>query len=244
MFHNIDLLGRLAAVEPHLRGGFARSRFLVLGGGQSAAEVALYLHDAGATVDLAFHGFGLGAVDESPFVNQVFDPGVVDEFDGAPTAVRDDLLRRHGNTNYAAVEHALTHEVYDRWYREAVTGPRRLHVHRTSEVVAVEPVGHGEVRVTLRRSTTGEQWSTAFDAVVCATGFEPGGLTGLAGVAPPGSEVRVSRRHRAVVDGREIEGLYVQGADLPGHGLGTTLLSNVAIRAGEIVRALEKEESP
>ncbi|MET9325983.1 SidA/IucD/PvdA family monooxygenase [Tsukamurella sp. NPDC003166] len=243
ILHNIELVPRLDDLARELPGGLPAARILVVGGGQSAAEVAIHLHDAGAAVDLAFHGFGLAAVDESPFVNQVFDPDVVDEFDAAAPEVRTELLRRHGNTNYAAVEHALTHELYDRWYREAVTGPRRLRVHRTTEVSAVRS-GPGGVEVTLRRLTTGETCTTVFDAVVCATGFEPGGLSGLGGIAPPGAEVRVARSHRAVIDGREVPGLYVQGADLPGHGLGTTLLSTVAVRAGEIARVLDQEEAP
>ena len=242
VFHNIDLLPRLEALAA--TGGTASGRYLVVGGGQSAAEVALHLHDAGSYVDLAFHGFGLADVDESPFVNQVFDPDVVDEFDVAPTEVREALLHRHGNTNYAAVEHALTRELYDRWYRENVTGPRRLRVHRTSEVEAADPGPGGGVRVTLRRLTTGRRCSREFDAVVCATGFEPGGLTGLDGFAAADTQVHVARSHRAVIDGVEVAGLYVQGADLPGHGLGTTLLSNVAVRAGEIARSLQQEESP
>jgi L-ornithine N5-oxygenase len=45
------------------------------------------------------------------------------------------------------------------------------------------------------------------------------------------------------VGGEEVPGLYAQGADLVTHGLGTTLLSNAAVRAGEIVHALEPEES-
>ncbi|VDR41203.1 L-ornithine 5-monooxygenase [Tsukamurella paurometabola] len=243
VFHNIDLVPRLAALERALPGGVATARLLVVGGGQSAAEVALHLHDAGAGVDIAFHGFGLADVDESPFVNQVFDPGVVDEFDVAPTEVREALLHRHGNTNYAAVEHALTRELYDRWYREKVGGPRRLGVHRTSEIVSARPGPGGGIAIELRRRTTGERTTAVVDAVVCATGFEPGGLTGLEGIAAPGAEVRVARSHRAVIAGAEVPGLYVQGADLPGHGLGTTLLSNVAVRAGEIARALEHEES-
>ncbi len=242
VFHNIDVLPRLSAVERHADGGLAATRILVVGGGQSAAEVAIHLHDAGAAVDLAFHGFGLADVDESPFVNQVFDPEAVDEFHAAPADVGAALLQRHGNTNYSAVEHALTRELYDRWYREAVTGPRRLRVHRTSEVVSAQVRGDERVAVTLRRTTTGERHTTDFDAVVCATGFEPGGLAGLASVAPPEAEIRVARSHRAVIDGHEIPGLYVQGADPPRHGLGTTLLSNVAVRAGEIARALEQEE--
>ncbi|CAM3828756.1 SidA/IucD/PvdA family monooxygenase [Tsukamurella ocularis] len=243
VFHNIELVPRLEELEQTLPEGLSGARFLVVGGGQSAAEVALHLHDTGARVDMVFHGFGLGDVDESPFVNQVFDPGVVDEFDVASAEVRDALLKRHGNTNYAAVEHALTRELYDRWYREAVTGPRRLRVHRTNEIVSASVTDGGAVEVARRRITTGERTVTTFDAVVCATGFEPGGLTGLDGAVPPGSDVHVARSHRAVIDGVELPGLYVQGADLPGHGLGTTLLSNVAVRAGEIARALDHEES-
>lgn len=244
VFHNIDLAPRLLELERDLPGGLGDARFLVVGGGQSAAEVALHLHDAGAHVDLAFHGFGLADVDESPFVNQVFDPDVVDEFGVASAEVRDALLHRHGNTNYAAVEHALTRELYDRWYRQKVSGPRRLGVHRTSEVVSARPAPGGGVETVLRRLTTGERTPVTVDAVVCATGFEPGGLTGLDGALPAGAGVHVARSHRAVIDGVEVPGLYVQGADLPGHGLGTTLLSNVAVRAGEIARALDQEESP
>ena len=102
---------------------------------------------------------------------------------------------------------------------------------------------HGGVETVLRRRTTGERTAVTVDAVVCATGFEPGGLTGLDGVAPPDATIRVARSHLAVIDGTAVPGLYVQGADLPGHGLGTTLLSNVAVRAGEIARALYQEES-
>ncbi|MGC5028027.1 SidA/IucD/PvdA family monooxygenase [Tsukamurella sp. DT100] len=244
VFHNIDLVPRLGELERELSDGVAGGRFLVVGGGQSAAEVALHLHDAGARVDLAFHGFGLADVDESPFVNQVFDPDVVDEFAVAPPEAREALLHRHGNTNYAAVEHALTRDLYDRWYRQKVGGPSRLGVHRTSEVVAANAAPGGGVATELRRLTTGERTAATYDAVVCATGFRPGGLSGLDGIAPPAADVRVARTHRAVIDGAEVPGLYVQGADLPGHGLGTTLLSNVAVRAGEIARALHQEESP
>ncbi len=244
VFHTIDTIPRLEGLDGMLPEGIGGARFLVVGGGQSAAEVALHLHDAGAQVELAFRGFGLADVDESPFVNQVFDPEVVDEFAAASPEVRESLLERHGNTNYAAVEHALTREIYDRWYREKVSGPRRLDVHRTTEVVSARATASGPVEVSLRRVTTGERRTTAYDAVVCATGFQPGGLTGLDGVAPEGAQVHVDRTHRAVIDGREVPGLYIQGADLPAHGLGTTLLSNVAVRAGEIARALEQEEMP
>lgn len=241
VFHAIELLNRVEEfIQPGT--GLEGVRFLVVGGGQSAAEVAAFLHDGGAVVDLVFRGFGLSSVDESPFVNQVFDPEVVDEFHAAPPRVREDLLRRHSNTNYGAVEHALTEDLFARWYRERVGGERRLRVHRTSEVTACVPADDGLLEATIRNTMTGEQHTAPFDAVVCATGFRPAALTGLSGLGD-GGEIRVARSHRALVGGEEVPGLYVQGADLVTHGLGTTLLSNAAVRAGEIVHALEHEES-
>lgn len=242
VFHAIELLDRVDELRRRVGGGLDAGRFLVVGGGQSAAEVAAYLHDAGAAVDVVFRGFGLAAVDESPFVNQIFDPEVVDEFQIAPPHVRDDLLRRHANTNYGAVEHALTEDLFTRWYRERVSGEHRLRVHRTSEVTACGPAADGLLDVTVRVTTTGEERTAPFDAVICATGFRPAGLHGLSTAAPDGTDVRVARSHRAVIEGREVPGLYVQGADLTGHGLATTLLSNAAVRAGEIAAALEHDD--
>jgi L-ornithine N5-monooxygenase len=45
----------------------------------------------------------------------------------------------------------------------------------------------------------------------------------------------VARDYRLTVDGEPLDGLFVQGATESTHGLGSTLLSNVAIRSGEIL---------
>lgn len=241
VFHNIDLVQRLESLDAGLPGGLAQARVLVVGGGQSAAEVALHVHDRAASLDIAFHGFGLADVDESPFVNQIFDPDVVDEFDAAPDAVREDLLRRHANANYSAVERALTDELYARWYREKITGERRLNVHRTCEVESITESDGGAVTVAFHRVTNGDRWTAEFDAIVCATGFEPGGFAELSGIGTHHGDVRTTRGHVAVIDGEEIDGLFVQGTDVRGHGIGATLLSMVAVRAGELVHSIERK---
>jgi L-ornithine N5-oxygenase len=45
----------------------------------------------------------------------------------------------------------------------------------------------------------------------------------------------MARDYRLTIDGETLDGLYVQGATESTHGLGSTLLSNVAIRSGEIL---------
>ncbi|GAA1482630.1 SidA/IucD/PvdA family monooxygenase [Gordonia sinesedis] len=227
VFHNHRFLDHLAALPRPV----GESEFLVVGGGQSAAEVVAYLHGAGAGVSVAFTAYGMAPADDSPFANQVFDPVAVDDFYAAPDDVRADLVRRHRYTNYACVEPELLTELHDRTYRESITGDHRLRVRRSTEVIAATPLPDGRVQVELfdriHRVTTHE----IVDAVVCATGFVSHGLVGISAF---GERVRVSRDYHAVVDGIPVAGLFVQGATEDTHGLGSTLLSNIAVRAGEL----------
>jgi L-ornithine N5-monooxygenase len=70
LFHNHRLLEHLAAADldpaaPH--------RFLVVGGGQSAAEVTQHLHRSypEAVVECAFNSYGFQPADDSPYANKV-----------------------------------------------------------------------------------------------------------------------------------------------------------------------------
>lgn len=227
VFHNHRFLDHLAALPRPVAG----ADVLVVGGGQSAAEVVAYLHDAGARVSVAFSSYGMAPADDSPFANKVFDPEAVDDFYAAPDDVRADLVRRHRYTNYACVEPALLTDLHDREYRESITGDRRLWLRRSTDVVAASLTQDGRVRVELRDRIRQEIAAEVVDAVVCATGFVS---RGLSGVGAFGDSVRVTRDYRAIVDGALVDGLFVQGATEATHGLGSTLLSNIAVRAGEL----------
>ncbi len=234
LFHNHRLLEHLAAADldpaaPH--------RFLVIGGGQSAAEVTQHLHRSypEAVVECAFNSYGFQPADDSPYANKVFDPQAVDDFYAADPEVRAELMARHATTNYGCVDLELINELYATEYQEKVSGHRRLLMRPVTEVAAAEPSATG-VRVELHDRMSGESLAAEYTAVVCATGFRSVGVTDvLAGwdVAP--ERMRVGRDYRLSVDGEPLAGLYVQGATESTHGLGSTLLSNVAIRSGEIL---------
>src|SRR5699024_3740664 len=122
VFHNHRLLEHLGAM-PEPRHG----RFVVVGAGQSGAEVAGYLHSTypDAAVHAVFGKYGYSPSDDSPYANRVFDPEAVDDFYSAPPAVRRRLLDYHHATNYSAVDLELIEELYAREYAERVTGRRR-----------------------------------------------------------------------------------------------------------------------
>ncbi|BDH59211.1 lysine N(6)-hydroxylase/L-ornithine N(5)-oxygenase family protein [Tsukamurella sp. PLM1] len=242
LFHNHRLLEHLAAADldpaaPH--------RFLVVGGGQSAAEVAQHLHRSypEAVVECAFNSYGFQPADDSPYANKVFDPAAVDDFFDAEDDVRAELMARHATTNYGCVDLELINELYAVEYQEKVTGNRRLLMRPVTEVRAAAPSNTG-VRVELHDRMSERTTTAEYTAVVCATGFRSIGVSDVVsdwGVAP--ERIRVGRDYRLTIDGEPVPGLYVQGATEATHGLGSTLLSNVAVRAGEILDGLVADTS-
>jgi L-ornithine N5-monooxygenase len=241
IWHSSELMQRLGGLDDD-----QEQTFVVEGAGQSAAETAEYLHRRfrRARVYCVFSRFGYSPADDSAFVNGIFDPASVDLFHSSPAAVRQLLLDYHANTNYSVVDSDLITTLYDRWYEETVAGPQRLIMRNLSRVAQVTEGGQGlEVRLQYLPdnsfATVPAHW------LIYATGYRPRDpleVLGEAGSFCKSGEsgaVQVDRGYRVVTTGRMSCGIYVQGAAEATHGLASTLLSTVAVRAGEIAGAIE-----
>ena len=220
-------------------------RFVVVGAGQSAAEVAAYLHDMSETTEVhgVFAKYGYSPADDSPFANRVFDPDAVDDFYSAAPGVRRQLIDYHRSTNYSAVDLPLIEDLYAREYAERVAGDRRLFLRGASSVLKVDENADG-VRVDILHHPTGAIDELDCDAVVYATGFMPAPLTGILGdlhqdLVLEGGLPAVSRDYRLVTSREIAGGLYIQGNTEHSHGLTSSLLSNVAVRSAEILQSIE-----
>ena len=226
----------------------APKRFVVVGAGQSAAEITSYLHREfpDAEVCAVFARFGYSPADDSPFANRIFDPAAVDAYYDAPPAVKQMLLGYHRNTNYSVVDAELIEDLYRRVYQEKVTGRERLRIMQACRVVAIDDTGAAEepVRVALESLSSGERGELACDAVIFATGYRPVCPLGLLGQAhalcTTGEDgmVCIGRDYRVAATGATQAGIYLQGATEHSHGIGSTLLSNTAVRAGEILGSI------
>ncbi|MFB4263296.1 lysine N(6)-hydroxylase/L-ornithine N(5)-oxygenase family protein [Nonomuraea sp. GTA35] len=238
IWHSEELLGRL----PSLRDP---RRFVVVGAGQSAAEVTEHLHGAypEAEVCAVFTKYGYTPADDSSFANRIFDPVAVDHFYTAPDEVKSRLRAYHSATNYSVVDLDLIDELYRRHYQEKVQGKERLRILNASRLADVERDGNG-LRVTVEFLPTGERTLLETDVIVYATGYRPADpLTLLGGAGRfcerlPGGGVRLDRDYRIVTSPAMRCGIYVQGASEHTHGLTSTLLSNTAIRVGEIAESV------
>jgi len=221
------------------------SRFVVVGAGQSAAENVAYLHRRfpGAEVHAVFSRYGYSPADDSNFANRIFDPDAVDEYFTAPEDVKRKLMDYHGNTNYSVVDTDLIEDLYRRVYQEKVLGTERLHFHNVSRLTEVVETPE-RVHATVVSLVTGERTALDADVVVYGTGYLPAdGLALLgetAGLCHRDDEgrVRVERDYRVAARPALRCGIYLQGGTEHTHGITSSLLSNIAIRVGEILDSI------
>ncbi|MFJ5934537.1 lysine N(6)-hydroxylase/L-ornithine N(5)-oxygenase family protein [Streptomyces sp. NPDC093071] len=240
VWHNSELLAKVEGLE-----GADPARFVVVGAGQSAAENVAYLHRRfpDAEICAVFSRYGYSPADDSSFANRIFDPAAVDEYYTAPDDIKRKLMEYHGNTNYSVVDIDLIDDLYRQAYQEKVLGNERLRFINVSRLTAVEE-GPDGVRATVANLVTGEDSFLDADVVVFATGYRQADGLGLLGDVAGHcrrddlGRVRVERDYRVATDPELRCGIYLQGGTEHTHGITSSLLSNTAIRVGEILESI------
>ncbi|MFF4870654.1 lysine N(6)-hydroxylase/L-ornithine N(5)-oxygenase family protein [Streptomyces sp. NPDC000961] len=240
VWHNSELLAKVEGLE-----GADPARFVVVGAGQSAAENVAYLHRRfpDAEICAVFSRYGYSPADDSSFANRIFDPAAVDEYYTAPDDIKRKLMEYHGNTNYSVVDIDLIDDLYRQAYQEKVLGNERLRFINVSRLTGVEE-GPDGVRATVANLVTGEDSFLDADVVVFATGYRQADGLGLLGDIAGHcrrddlGRVRVERDYRVATDPELRCGIYLQGGTEHTHGITSSLLSNTAIRVGEILESI------
>lgn len=242
VWHSEHFLARLAALprcdEPE---------FVVVGAGQSSAEITEYLlgHFPASRVHAVMSRYGYSPADDSPFANEIFDAVAIETFFHSPDEVKKSLVDYHSNTNYSVVDVDLINTLYRYRYQDLVTGGIRLSLHRTSRVTGLSP-STDRVGVTIECRSSGMVENVNADAVVFASGYRPndpmrvlGNIARFCNLDAHGRP-RVGLDYRLETSGDVDCGIYLQGLTEHTHGLSSSLLSNIAVRAGHIVESVTK----
>ncbi|MER6738978.1 lysine N(6)-hydroxylase/L-ornithine N(5)-oxygenase family protein [Streptomyces puniciscabiei] len=240
VWHSSEFLSRFNGQAP----GDLKS-VAVVGAGQSAAEITRFLYDSlpHAQVTAVIPSYGYSVADDTPFANQVFDPSAVDEYYFGTERARDSFWRYHRNTNYSVVDADVIRALYQRSYDEQVRGSQRLHFRNLTRVDEVERVGSG-ARVVVRSVLDDRTEELALDALVFATGYDGLDPARLLGdfdrhfLRDAAGRHRVERDYRLVPASGLTAGVYLQGGTEHTHGLSSALLSNIAVRSGEIADSI------
>ncbi|MDX3660910.1 SidA/IucD/PvdA family monooxygenase [Streptomyces sp. ID05-26A] len=232
VWHNKDLLARVDTLKDP-------RQVVVVGAGQSAAEAVAFFHDRfpQAEVHGVFARYGYSPADDSSFANRIFDPAAVDDFYSAPEEVKRRLMGYHANTNYGVVDGDLIEKLYRRVYGEKVVGRQRLLLHNTSRLVDVTADG----KCVVESLADGGRLPIDADVIVYATGYRPANPVRLLGDLARHCErdesgrLKVTRDYRVVTGDGLRGGIYLQGGTEHTHGITSSLLSNTAVRVGEIL---------
>lgn len=243
--------------------GKAPKSVAVIGGGQSAAEVFHNIHSRypACKSNLVIRGAALKPSDDSPFVNEIFDPERVDDVWAQDPVLRAEAIARDKATNYGVVRIELLEEIYTAMYTQKILydseedWPQRILNHRT--IASVDELPNSALRLNIQNHTgafsAAKKTSTEtldVDLIVVASGYVRNAheemLKNIRHLMPGGGQDAnqrwgVNRNYRVeTAPGAVAEdaGLWLQGCNEKTHGLSDSLLSILAVRGGEMVDSI------
>ncbi|KAI2052914.1 PAK- GC kinase Sid1 [Ophidiomyces ophidiicola] len=246
---------------PHLlkqqSGGY---RVAVIGGGQSAAEICEDLSSRypNSKITLVARGASLRPSDDSPFVNEIFDPQSVDGFYSLPNTQRQQRLKENKATNYSVVRLPLLESLYEKLYHQKLLNPDhstwQLHFLTNREFQGIEASpsesGQNQVELRFKHTLTGEseKLNGKFDLVILATGYKRNPfssvlkpLESIVEAGPSGTQFRVDRNYRLCFAPGKVgsdAGIWLQGCCESSHGLSDSLLSILSVRSSELLDSI------
>ncbi|KFY77221.1 hypothetical protein V498_09391 [Pseudogymnoascus sp. VKM F-4517 (FW-2822)] len=181
--HSSHYATAIPSLSPSLLAPASPKHFVVVGGGQSAAEiyVDLGVRFPEAKVTLLVKDSSLRPSDDSPFVNEIFDPDRVTPTYELGAAERAAKREKDKGTNYGVVRLELLERIYAELYAQEVDEPCeekwRCRVRDSTTVVGVERLQgssqSGGVRLEIAKTgkENAEREVLEVGLVVFATGY-------------------------------------------------------------------------
>ncbi|HEV7514989.1 MAG TPA: SidA/IucD/PvdA family monooxygenase [Thermoanaerobaculia bacterium] len=247
-FHASEFLHRMRQDFPDKQGEY---RFVVVGSGQSGAELFCYLlnHYPRADVTAAIRRFSYKPVDGSDFTNEIFFPQMVDYLYELPDEKRQLVLDQCKDVNYAVVDMALIRRIYRCLYQEKVEGKNRARIRPFLQLTGLEE-RPGSIVARFEHLVAEQPLQIEADAVVVATGYswkrEHPLLASLSPyiVRTAKGAYRMERDYRLATAPGFLPRLYLQGFAEDTHGASEPVLSLLPIRAGDIVKSMSAAAVP
>lgn len=222
---------------------------LVLGSGQSAAEVFTSLFDqqcdAQGQAKFALHWLtrsaGFFPMEYSALGLEHFTPAYMQYFYQLPQTLKDQLIAKQG-LFYKGISFATIADIYNKFYHRSIAGQSlQVQVSGLSELYDVRMEGE-RVQLRFRHLQQQRDFEISTDYVIAATGYQhrlPDCLNGLQSVLTVDEQQRlsISEDYRVMHHGATGQ-IFAQNAELHTHGIGTPDLGMGAHRAATIANQL------
>ncbi|HSG40418.1 MAG TPA: SidA/IucD/PvdA family monooxygenase [Thermoanaerobaculia bacterium] len=241
-FHSNDSMLRLKQDYPDTEAPY---RFVVVGSGQSAAELFYHLMTKyrNADVTATIRRYAYKPVDDSDFTNEIFFPKMVDFLYDLPEEKRRMVLDQCRDVNYAVVDLSLIRRIYKCLYQEKVLGRDRVRIRSFMEMQELMETGDAVI-ARFRDMLRDETVTLEADGLIVCTGYtwrkEHPLLEGLAPWFQRTGDggYKIERNYQVAADPAFAAGVFLQGFSEATHGASETVLSLLPIRAGDIVKSL------
>lgn len=213
----------------------------VIGGGQSAAEIFNDLQSRypNSYTTLFTGASALKPSDDSPFVNEIFDPERVDAFYDLPIESRQKTNWSDKATNYGVVRPELLDRMYENMYHQRLHEPDQskwqYKIIAWREVIGFETCPDRRLRLKLKNTSEGSisMSDSSFDLAILGTGYERNGHETL--LAPTrhllqGHRYAVERNYRLMFRKDAVAhgcGIWLQGCCEDSHGVSGVLVQPV-----------------
>lgn len=235
IFHTSNYLQQLGQLQ---QSGKPLRRVAVVGGGQSAAEVFMDLVNRGISATMISRSGAMRPADDSPFVNEIFNPDFTDTIYQQSKTERASFLDSYRNTNYSVVDLDLIQAIYQLLYNQRVRGDDVHQLLHDSDIIDVK-VQNEKVFLTTSHRDGRDAELQGFDAVILATGYRRDDHKRLLGNLSEWIEnFEVQRDYRLQTHSSFLPAIYLQGCCEDSHGLSDTLLSVLPVRSEEIVQSI------
>ena len=245
VFHSSTFLRSIGRFRPEDRPAFA-----VVGAGQNAGEILLYLAHRfpDSTIYSVARNSGFRLYDLGHFSNQVYFPEETDYFYSLPRADREAVFEDVRLTNYSSIDADVSSALYLLTYEERLLGRERIHMLRRVQPVDAHEEGD-RYRLVLEEVYRRDRREIDVDAVILCTGFREQRFPALLADLRPylrldeAGDLVVSRAYRVATDGRLRARIYLNGITEWRHGISNaTSFSMTALRAQEILDDIRRDE--
>lgn len=231
--------------------GKLKGNVIVLGSGQSSAEVFLdlfdrqYQHDGVPTADFKLHWLtrsnGFFPMEYAPLGLEHFSPNYTQHFYRLSETQKAAQLKDQGLL-YKGISAKTIREIYQKLYHRSIaSATQATHLHAQIQLLDAELLESQQIRLSLEHTVTEQRFYMDVDFVVTSTGYYSPEFSFLKYLKPlittdQAGRWKVSQDYR--LQHTAMGEIYVQNQEMHSHGVGTPDLGLGAFRAATIANQL------